>query len=103
MFRNLFRNFPRLEKQIKTMADMKHFPILNSLRRSWWVKIKTRFPACIYYFGPFDTEKEAKLSQWGYIEDLFLEGAQEIDVAIEQTRPQYLTIDEEESTTFKKI
>ena len=36
----------------------------------WWLEIITKEPYCIYYFGPFDSLKEAQLEQGGYIEDL---------------------------------
>lgn len=73
-------------------------PLIESWKRSWWIKVKTSIPACTYYFGPFDDEQEAKLSQWGYIEDLAREGAQDISVEIQRIRPnQYqLTIDDSE-------
>lgn len=68
------------------------FPIIPFLERPWWVKVQTLSPACIYYFGPFDSEKEAKLSQGGYIEDLTQEGAQGIAIEIKRIRPKRLTI-----------
>jgi hypothetical protein len=60
------------------------------------VKIITEKPRCTYYFGPFDSLQEAKLSQAGYIEDLEQEGALKIAVDILQDQPTVLTIDEEE-------
>ena len=72
------------------------FPIIESWKQLWWIKIQTPRPACTYYFGPFDSEKEAKLSQLGYVEDLVQEGAQDIDVEIKRFRPKQLTIYEYE-------
>ena len=63
---------------------------------AWWVKIITKTPHCTYYFGPFESSSEAKQNQSGYLEDLAQEGAQGIDVAILQDRPETLTIYDEQ-------
>ena len=60
----------------------------------WWVKIKTTRPACIYYFGPFDSQSEAIASEGGYLEDLMAENAQGISIEVKQDRPRVLTISE---------
>lgn len=72
-------------------------PVLNVDRQelTWWVKIKTNTPRCIYYFGPFEDAKEARLSQVGYLEDLLEEKARGITVEIKQCQPENLTIFEE--------
>lgn len=59
----------------------------------WWVEIHTRLPACTYFFGPFDTEKEAKISQLGYMEDLIRERAEIAFCQVKQLQPTTLTID----------
>lgn len=69
---------------------------LEKLELAWWIEIVTQEPACTYYFGPFISAKEAKLSQAGYIEDLEQEKAQGISVQIKQCQPLELTIFEEE-------
>ncbi len=61
---------------------------------SWWVKITTTTPYCIYYFGPFDSQAEATIAQDGYIEDLMTENAIGINVDIKQDQPTVLTISE---------
>ena len=66
----------------------KFLPAANA---DWWLKVKTQSPSCIYYFGPFDSKEEARLSQSGYLEDLVQEGAQKIKTAVEKARPQQLT------------
>ena len=63
---------------------------------SWWIKITTAKPDCIYYFGPFDSQVKAALAQYGYIEDLREEGARGISIEIRQERPKLLTICEED-------
>ncbi len=62
----------------------------------WWVEIVTDSPRCTYYFGPFDTDKEASSNTPGYIEDLKSEGAQRISIRIKQCQPSDLTICESE-------
>lgn len=63
----------------------------------WWVKIDTQSPQCTYYFGPFDSEEEAKSLYGDYIEDLQEEGARGISIQIQRCQPQQLTIFEEDS------
>ncbi|NEP83281.1 MAG: DUF1816 domain-containing protein [Okeania sp. SIO3C4] len=62
---------------------------------AWWVKISTANPRCTYYFGPFLTDEEAKAAQTGYVENLENEGAQGIQLSIEQCKPVELTIYDE--------
>ena len=71
--------------------------ILKMLGLAWWVEVSTNNPACIYYFGPFLSEREAKAYQAGYIEDLEQEGAQIVAVDIKQYNPKELTICNRES------
>ena len=59
---------------------------------SWWVKIITARPSCIYYFGPFDSQTEAAEAQHGYLEDLIEEKASGISIEIKQDQPKLLTI-----------
>jgi signal transduction histidine kinase len=75
-------------------------PVLNVERQelTWWVEIQTNLPRCIYYFGPFESSKEARSSQVGYLEDLLEERARGITVEIKQCQPENLTIFEEEET-----
>ncbi|MGB5634676.1 MAG: DUF1816 domain-containing protein [Waterburya sp.] len=59
----------------------------------YWLKITTKVPKCVYYFGPFDSPMEAKSVQAGYIEDIMEEGAQGIHIELEQCpQPADLTI-----------
>ena len=67
-----------------------------SLEQPYWIKISTREPKCVYYFGPFDSITEAQKMQHGYIEDLVAEKAIGIGVRIERCSPTQLTIAEEE-------
>lgn len=81
---------------------MKHFftNLLNLFGQAWWVKISTDSPKCIYYFGPFLSEEEAKLNYGGYIEDLECEGAQGISLEIGRFKPNDLTVYEEGSDSL---
>jgi hypothetical protein len=63
---------------------------------SWWVEIVTKKPSFIYYFGPFDTIREAELEKGGYIEDLREEQAEVIDTRIKYHNPLQLTINLED-------
>lgn len=60
----------------------------------WWVEIVTAKPKCVYYFGPFDSQREATETQSGYIKDLIEEKATGISIKIKQDRPKILTISE---------
>ncbi len=71
------------------------FTRLKKTKLPWWIEIRTKMPPCIYYFGPFDSFKEAKLSHHGYIEDLVREKAQGIEVELKRCQPQMLTISNE--------
>jgi len=58
----------------------------------WWIKIHTQVPACTYYFGPFDSRREARQMQSGYVDDLIEENASGITLELQKTNPQMLTI-----------
>ena len=66
-------------------------------RLPYWLKITTKVPKCVYYFGPFDSPLEAKALQAGFIEDLMEEDAQGIHLELEQCQePDALTVCEDE-------
>lgn len=66
---------------------------LRSIHASkWWIELVTRTPECVYYFGPFDSQLEARSHQSGYIEDLQAEGAQISSIQIQRSQPKQLTI-----------
>ncbi|MEM6435025.1 MAG: DUF1816 domain-containing protein [Cyanobacteria bacterium P01_D01_bin.115] len=66
----------------------------SSAPRPWWVKVHTQAPRCVYFFGPFDSAREAKSYRQGYVEDLVHEGAQGIRTATHRGNPPRLTIEE---------
>ena len=69
--------------------------ILHFFGWAFWIEVVTTKPKCTYYFGPFLSEPEAIAAQSGYIEDLEVEGAQGIAVAIKRCKPSNLTIFDE--------
>ncbi|WP_375515018.1 DUF1816 domain-containing protein [uncultured Nostoc sp.] len=69
---------------------------------AWWVEIVTQNPRCTYYFGPFLSSSDAKLSSIGYIEDLEMEGAQGISVNVKRCKPNTLTIAEDLGEKFDR-
>lgn len=59
---------------------------------AYWIEVNTDSPRCTYYFGPFLNQKEARLAQDGYIEDLKQEGTKGISLRIDRFKPKELTI-----------
>lgn len=64
----------------------------------WWIEIKTRHPACIYYFGPYNNPQEAAAQKPGFLEDLQSENAVGINVHIKRAQPEQLTIVQNDSS-----
>ncbi|MEH2264674.1 DUF1816 domain-containing protein [Nostoc sp.] len=69
---------------------------------AWWVEIVTQNPRCTYYFGPFLSSSDARLSSNGYIEDLESEGATGISVRVKRCKPNTLTIAEDLGERFDR-
>jgi len=68
----------------------------QALGRAWWVKVSTKTPACVYFFGPFISQEEANSAKPGYVEDLKEEGAIDVSVEILQCKqPSQLTVFDE--------
>jgi Domain of unknown function (DUF1816) len=65
--------------------------LLEPLGLAWWIEVSTDHPCCTYFFGPFATAKNAKLAQFGYLEDLAQEGSQINSVEVRQCHPRLLT------------
>ena len=68
----------------------------DQLELSWWVEINTSTPRCTYYFGPFDSQKEARIARGGYVEDLYQERARDIVAQVKWCQPKVLTIVDQE-------
>ncbi|NJM66891.1 MAG: DUF1816 domain-containing protein [Acaryochloris sp. RU_4_1] len=65
--------------------------LTNHLGLAWWVEIKTSFPTCTYFFGPFLRRKQAESAVSGYVEDLKAEQAKNIVTHIQRCKPTQLT------------
>ena len=65
---------------------------IGAMIYDWWVEVTTTEPDCIYYFGPFDLEKEAEAARPGYLEDLTGEGARGIVARVKRCKPPAMTI-----------
>ena len=46
----------------------------NKLGLAWWAKVETSAPNVTYWFGPFLTRRNLKISLSGFLEDLSIEG-----------------------------
>lgn len=95
---NYYKKSPVRELSKVQLQRKSPFDPVNRIQPelSWWIKITTAKPYCIYYFGPFNRQGEAAIAQYGYIEDLREEGASGIKIEIRQDRPKLLTICEED-------
>ncbi|MEH2120241.1 DUF1816 domain-containing protein [Nostoc sp.] len=74
----------------------------NQSELFWWVEINTAVPCCTYYFGPFNSKKEAQLSRASYVEDLYQEEARGIVAVVKQCQPDLLTVFQDRSRSRKK-
>ena len=82
-------------ESINTIKEMiANFLPMNP--QNWWVEVTTELPRCTYYFGPFQNYQEAEMMYPGYIEDLEMEGAEQIQSAIKRCKPEKLTVFDEE-------
>jgi Domain of unknown function (DUF1816) len=68
--------------------------LANQAELFWWVEISTSVPLCTYYFGPFESQNEARDSRTGYVEDLSQEEARGIIAVVKQCQPDHLTLDQ---------
>ncbi|NJK40176.1 MAG: DUF1816 domain-containing protein [Acaryochloridaceae cyanobacterium SU_2_1] len=90
-------------KDTSTDLSSRFAEFYNRLGLAWWVKITTSSPECLYFFGPFLSQKEAETALPGYIEDLESEQAQGIDVTVERCKPTQLTVCNEPDVDVKSI
>lgn len=77
--------------------------LLPENHKQWWVRIATASPYCIYYFGPFNSFREAQAQRQGYINDLESEGAQGIKVSIRYRQPDVITICVEDAVITRSL
>ena len=74
----------------------------NQSELFWWLEINTTVPCCTYYFGPFNSKKEAQLSRTGHVEDLCQEEARGIVTIVKQCQPDLLRVFQDRSRSRKK-
>ena len=74
----------------------------NQSELFWWVEINTTVPCCTYYFGPFNSKKEAQLSRTDYAEDLYQQQARGIVAVVKQCPSDLLTVFQDRSRSRKK-
>jgi hypothetical protein len=79
---------------IDLIADWRSLFGFKNSQLSWWVKITTKMPQCIYFFCPFNSVWDAKSHQSDYLEDLMKEKALGISIEIEQCQPYNLSSSE---------
>jgi len=64
----------------------------------WWLEVGTINPICIYFFGPFEDQAEAKSSKEVFPQDLEEEKARVLYSKVKFCQPRQLTIDGNELT-----
>ena len=80
--------------------------LINHLGLAWWVEVKTSFPTCTYFFGPFLSHQEAEEALPGYVKDLKAEQAKNIVTHIQRCKPIQLTncdLDNAQSTGILEL
>ena len=50
----------------------------NKLGLAWWAKVETSAPNVTYWFGPFLTRRNLKISLSTFLEDLSIEGSDSV-------------------------
>tara|TARA_Y100000589_G_scaffold24608_1_gene20319 strand:+ start:544 stop:816 length:273 start_codon:yes stop_codon:yes gene_type:complete len=50
----------------------------NKLGLAWWAKVETQSPQVTYWFGPFLTKRNLRISLNSFLEDLNNEGSNDI-------------------------
>lgn len=80
------------------LSNRAHLHSTETAELHWWIEIGTISPICIYFFGPFESESEAKSSKEGFHQDLKGENARVLYSNVKFCRPRQLTIDGNELT-----
>ena len=50
----------------------------NILGLAWWAKVETSAPNVTYWYGPFLTRRNLKISLSSFLEDLSIEGSDSV-------------------------
>ena len=75
----------------KPQALPAHSSVSDQSKLSWWVEISTSVPRRTYYFGPFDSQQEARLSRAGYVKKLYQQETGDIVALVKHCQPDILT------------
>ena len=86
MLLNFFTNF---------FKSIINYIALYRASHPYWVKIITKNPRFIYYFGPCNNYAEAHTMHYGFVEDLVAEQANVVSIKIKRYLPKKLTITKE--------
>jgi Domain of unknown function (DUF1816) len=73
--------------QAKPKAKLRNSLPLAAIPRTWCVEINTAFPNGRYYFGPFNSRKEAEASRSSYVDRLCRAAARGIVALIKPDQP----------------
>ncbi len=60
--------------------------IFNIFGLAWWARIESKDTRATYWFGPFLTKRSLAVSLPLFLEDLNLEGSEDIDHSFVRTR-----------------
>jgi hypothetical protein len=82
--------------QAKPKAKLRSSLPLAAIPRTWCVEINTAFPSGRYYFGPFNSRKEAEASRSGYVDRLCRAAVRGIVALIKPDQP-----DDTKSAAFR--
>ena len=56
--------------------------VFGLLNKSWWLEIMAASPSCGYYFGPFESEREALKEQLRHIKEIERQGREVLLVSV---------------------
>ena len=56
--------------------------VFGLLNKSWWLEIMAASPSCGYYFGPFESEREALQEQLRHIKEIERQGREVLLVSV---------------------
>lgn len=71
------------------------FPLYNDdpdTTLCWWIQVSMKEPECVFFYGPFATQREAESQLSGYVKDLLQEGISDMSIDIQQRRFEEISI-----------
>ncbi len=76
-----------MSAKVRPKARLRDSLPIAAIPRTWCVEINTVFPNGRYYFGPFNSRKEAEASRAGYVDRLCRAAARGIVALIKLDQP----------------